>query len=153
MTFPFFRRGYFRCRREIQNGGLIDHAWRDHGDHLALQSDAGLARSWAVEAARRGGAGAGRRRRRRSRGDPDAADIDDAQAFRPDRRERQVDQTRRTGSPEQAALREAEEEIGLDRSFVETRVAAADRAAPARSITPVLSVVKRSFEMTPILTR
>ncbi len=53
-------------------------------------------------------------------------------------------------SPEQAALREAEEEIGLDRSFVETLSRLPTYyAATGFRITPVLSVVRRGFEIVP----
>ncbi|MDO1582303.1 CoA pyrophosphatase [Rhizobium oryzicola] len=53
-------------------------------------------------------------------------------------------------SVEQAALREAEEEIGLDRTFVEPVARLPDYfAATGFRITPVLAVVQRGFTLTP----
>lgn len=53
-------------------------------------------------------------------------------------------------SPEEAALREAEEEIGLDRSFVETLGCMPDYiSGTGFRIRPVLSVVRRGFELRP----
>lgn len=53
------------------------------------------------------------------------------------------------GGPEAAALREAEEEIGLDRHFVEPVGRLPDYfAASGFRITPVLAVVQRGFELT-----
>jgi 8-oxo-dGTP pyrophosphatase MutT (NUDIX family) len=52
-------------------------------------------------------------------------------------------------SPEEAALREAEEEIGLDRSFVETVGRLPDYVSGTGfRIKPVLSVVKPGFRLT-----
>lgn len=54
------------------------------------------------------------------------------------------------GSPERAALREAEEEIGLARSHVETLARLPDYyAATGFRITPVLSIVRRGFDVRP----
>ncbi len=54
------------------------------------------------------------------------------------------------GSPEVAALREAEEEIGLPRHFVEPVARLPDYyAMTGFRITPVLSVVRRGFEIRP----
>jgi 8-oxo-dGTP pyrophosphatase MutT (NUDIX family) len=52
-------------------------------------------------------------------------------------------------SPEEAALREAEEEIGLDRAFVETVGRLPDYVSGTGfRIKPVLSVVKPGFKLT-----
>ncbi len=33
-TYPPFSAAEFRRRALVQNGGPVDHAWRDHGDHI-----------------------------------------------------------------------------------------------------------------------
>jgi 8-oxo-dGTP pyrophosphatase MutT (NUDIX family) len=52
------------------------------------------------------------------------------------------------GSPERAAIRETEEEIGLDGSFVETVGRLPNYlASTGFRITPVLAVVRRGFDL------
>lgn len=143
--FPLYSAHDFRRRALNQNGGPIDHAWRDHGDHLLNQSYVDII--------------AGRKLR-------DAAVlipvIDDGDEARVILTQRTATLRRHSGqiafpgggidpedvSPEQAALREAEEEIGLDRSFVETLSRLPNYyAATGFRITPVLSIVKPGFEL------
>jgi 8-oxo-dGTP pyrophosphatase MutT (NUDIX family) len=135
----------FRHRALNQNGGPIDHAWRDHGDHL-LNPDIVT----HVEGLK----------------------LRDAAVLVPvidDGADAKVILTQRTSSlrkhsgqiafpggaidpndisPEEAALRETEEEIGLDRSFVEPLARLPTYfAATGFRITPVLSVVRRGFDL------
>jgi len=143
--FPLFSAGDFRRRALNQSGGPIDHAWREHGDHLLnptlVDHAAGLKlRDAAVLV-------------------PVVDDGDDAKVILTQRTatlRKHSGQIAFPGggidpedvSPEQAALREAEEEIGLDRSYVETLARLPNYyAATGFRITPVLSVVKRGFEL------
>ncbi|WP_105415097.1 CoA pyrophosphatase [Neorhizobium sp. T25_27] len=145
--FPIFSAGDFRRRALNQNGGPIDHAWRDHGDHLLNPTLVDFAAGLKLK---------------------DAAVlvpvVDDGDGAKVILTQRTSTMRKHSGqiafpgggidpqdrSPEQAALREAEEEIGLDRSFVETLSRLPTYyAATGFRITPVLSVVRRGFEITP----
>ncbi|CAN7411355.1 CoA pyrophosphatase [Neorhizobium tomejilense] len=145
--FPIFSAGDFRRRALNQNGGPIDHAWRDHGDHLLNPTLVDFAAGLKLK---------------------DAAVlvpvVDDCDGAKVILTQRTSTMRKHSGqiafpgggidpqdrSPEQAALREAEEEIGLDRSFVETLSRLPTYyAATGFRITPVLSVVRRGFEITP----
>lgn len=137
----------FRRRALNQNGGPIDHAWRDHGDHLL---NPGL-----VDFA------SGLKLRDAAVLVPVVDDGDEAKVILTQRTStlrKHSGQIAFPGgaidpedvSPEQAALREAEEEIGLDRSFVEplSRLPTYYAATGFR-ITPVLSLVRRGFDLKP----
>ncbi|CDZ25291.1 CoA pyrophosphatase [Neorhizobium galegae] len=145
--FPLFSAGDFRRRALNQNGGPIDHAWRDHGDHLLNPTLVDFAAGLKLK---------------------DAAVlvpvVDDGDEAKVILTQRTSTMRKHSGqiafpgggidpqdrSPEQAALREAEEEIGLDPSFVETLSRLPTYyAATGFRITPVLSVVRRGFEITP----
>lgn len=143
--FPIYSASDFRHRALHQKGNPVARAWREHGDHLlnpALNSaveDIKL-RDAAVLV-------------------PIVDDADGAKVIFTQRtttlRKHSgqisfpgggIDAT--DGSPEVAALRETEEEIGIDRRFVETVGRLPDyRSSTGFHITPVLSVVKRGFEM------
>lgn len=137
----------FRHRALNQSGGPVELAWRDHGDHL-LNAD-----TIAELSVRK---------------------LKDAAVLIPvvdDRDGAKILLTQRTetlrkhsgqiafpggaidpgdGSPEEAAVREAEEEIGLPRHLVEPVARLPDYyAATGFRITPVLSVVRRGFEIRP----
>ncbi len=137
----------FRRRALNQNGGPIDHAWRDHGDHLLNPGLVDFASGLKLK---------------------DAAVlvpvVDDGDEAKVILTQRTSTLRKHSGqiafpggaidpedvSPEQAALREAEEEIGLDRSFVEplSRLPTYYAATGFR-ITPVLSLVRRGFDLKP----
>lgn len=137
----------FRRRALNQNGGPVDHAWRDHGDHLLNPGLVDFASGLKLK---------------------DAAVlvpvVDDGDEAKVILTQRTSTLRKHSGqiafpggaidpedvSPEQAALREAEEEIGLDRSFVEplSRLPTYYAATGFR-ITPVLSLVRRGFELKP----
>lgn len=137
----------FRARALEQMGVPLDHAWRDHGDH-ALNPDAIL----AIEQLKL----------------KDAAVligvVDDGGEARVILTQRTAKLRKHAGqiafpgggiddtdtSPEEAALREAEEEIGLDRAYVETvgRLPQYLSGTGFR-IQPVLSVVRGGFTITP----
>jgi len=145
--YPLFSAGDFRRRALNQNGGPVDRAWRDHGDHLLNPTLVDFAAGLKLK---------------------DAAVlvpvVDDGDEAKVILTQRTSTMRKHSGqiafpgggidpedrSPEQAALREAEEEIGLDRSFVETLSRLPTYyAATGFRITPVLSVVRRGFEITP----
>ncbi len=135
----------FRQRALQQSGGPLDTAWRDHGDHLLNPQFVDITRELKLR---------------------DAAVlvpvVDDGD-------EAKIILTQRTatlrkhsgqiafpggavdpedGSPEDAALREAREEIGLDPRFVEPLARLPHYyAMTGFRITPVLSVVKRGFDL------
>jgi 8-oxo-dGTP pyrophosphatase MutT (NUDIX family) len=135
----------FRRRALHQAGAPLETAWRDHGDHLLNPQFVQTAMELKLK---------------------DAAVlvpvIDDGD-------EAKVILTQRTatlrkhsgqiafpggavdpedGSPERAAMREAEEEIGLDPRFVETLARLPQYyAMTGFRITPVLSIVKRGFDL------
>jgi 8-oxo-dGTP pyrophosphatase MutT (NUDIX family) len=137
----------FRRRALNQNGGPVDHAWRDHGDHLLNPGLVDFASGLKLK---------------------DAAVlvpvVDDGDEAKVILTQRTSTLRKHSGqiafpggaidpedvSPEQAALREAEEEIGLDRSFVEplSRLPTYYAATGFR-ITPVLSLVRRGFDLKP----
>lgn len=135
----------FRRRALQQSGGPLETAWREHGDHLLNPQFVDVARDLKLR---------------------DAAVlipvVDDGD-------EAKIILTQRTatlrkhsgqiafpggavdpddGSPEQAALREAQEEIGLDPRFVEPLARLPQYyAMTGFRITPVLSVVRRGFDL------
>ncbi|MGF9691845.1 MULTISPECIES: CoA pyrophosphatase [unclassified Rhizobium] len=141
----FFSADEFRRRAGRQRGAPVVDAWRDHGDHLLNPEMLAEVERLSLK---------------------DAAVlvpvIDDPDGAK-------VILTQRTsglrkhsgqiafpggaidpedGAAEIAALREAEEEIGLDRRFVEPVGRLPDYlAASGFRITPVLSVVQRGFEL------
>ncbi|MBB4063375.1 CoA pyrophosphatase [Gellertiella hungarica] len=137
----------FRARAFTQSGGPVELAWRDHGDHIlnpdSIRHIEGLnLRDAAVLVP--------------VIDDPDGAKVLLTQRTASLRKHSgqiafpggAID--REDGSPEVAALREAEEEIGLPRHFVETVGRLPDYyAMTGFRITPVLSVVRRGFEIRP----
>lgn len=136
----------FRRRALNQSGGPIDQAWRDHGDHLLNPTIVDLA--------------SGLKLRDAAVLVPIVDDGDDAKVILTQRTatlRKHSGQIAFPGggidpedvSPEQAALREAREEIGLDSAYVETLARLPTYyAATGFRITPVLSVVRRGFELT-----
>ncbi len=135
----------FKSRARSQKGGPIEQSWRSHGDHL-LNPDL----MPVIE----------------------GLQLKDAAVLVPvvdDGDEAKVIFTRRTAtlrkhsgqiafpggaidpgdaSPETAAIREAEEEIGLPPVFVEPVGRLPDYLAPTGfRITPVLSIVRRGFDL------
>ncbi|MBO3761039.1 CoA pyrophosphatase [Ciceribacter sp. L1K22] len=144
---PSFNAADFRHRALNQIGAPVEHAWRDHGDHI-LNPDTML----EVEGLKL----------------KDAAvlvgivnDGDDAKVIltqRTSKLRKHSGQIAFPGggidpddiSPEMAALREAQEEIGLDPRFVEPvgRLPLYLSRTGFR-ITPVLAVVERGFTITP----
>lgn len=138
----------FRHRALNQIGAPLEHAWREHGDHLlnpeTLAEIEGIQLKDAavlVPVVDDGDEGAKviltqRTTRLRKHSGQIAfpgGGIDDTDV-----------------SPEEAALREAQEEIGLDPAYVETvgRLPQYLSATGFRII-PVLSVVSRGFTITP----
>ncbi|TCL74738.1 CoA pyrophosphatase [Rhizobium sp. BK251] len=145
--YPLFSAAEFRRRALNQVGAPIDHAWRDHGDHILNPDIVARVENIALR---------------------DAAVlvpvVDDGE-------EASVIFTTRTStlrkhsgqiafpggaidpgdiSPEMAALRETEEEIGLGGAYVETVGRLPNYfAATGFRITPVLGVVRRGFELQP----
>ncbi len=152
MTFstltPRFSAADFRHRALNQIGAPLEHAWREHGDHLlnpeTLQEIEGLQFKDAAVLV------------------PVVDDGDDGAKViltqRTTRLRKHSGQIAFPGggiddtdiSPEEAALREAQEEIGLDPAYVETvgRLPQYLSATGFR-IFPVLSVVRRGFTITP----
>lgn len=142
---PIFSAIDFRRRALNQNGGPVDHAWREHGDHLLNPTLVDLASGLKLK---------------------DAAVlvpvVDDGEDAKVILTQRTSTLRKHSGqiafpgggidpqdrSPEQAALREAEEEIGLDAAFVETLARLPTYyAATGFRITPVLSVVRRGYKL------
>ena len=145
--YPLFSAAEFRRRALSQAGEPVDHAWRDHGDHVLNPDVMAFVETLKLR---------------------DAAVlipvVDDGD-------EAKVIFTRRTAtlrkhsgqiafpggaidtsdiSPEMAAIRETEEEIGIGGSFVETVGRLPNYlASTGFRITPVLGVVKRGFELRP----
>jgi NTP pyrophosphohydrolases including oxidative damage repair enzymes len=142
---PVYSAEDFKARARNQKGGPIEQSWRDHGDHL-LNPDL----MPVIEGLR----------------------LKDAAVLVPvvdDGDEAKVIFTRRTAtlrkhsgqiafpggaidpgdaSPETAAIREAEEEIGLPPVFVEPVGRLPNYLAPTGfRITPVLSIVRRGFDL------
>jgi len=144
-TYPPFSAAEFRRRALNQIGAPIDHAWRDHGDHVLNPDIVALAETLKLR---------------------DAAVlvpvVDDGE-------EAKVIFTKRTStlrkhsgqiafpggsidpedvSPEMAAIRETEEEIGLGGGFVETVGRLPNYlSSTGFRITPVLGVVQRGFSL------
>ncbi|RCW28203.1 8-oxo-dGTP pyrophosphatase MutT (NUDIX family) [Ciceribacter lividus] len=145
---PRFSAADFRHRALNQIGAPLEHAWREHGDHLlnpeTLQEIEGLQFKDAAVLV------------------PVVDDGDDGAKViltqRTTRLRKHSGQIAFPGggidetdvSPEEAALREAQEEIGLDPAYVETvgRLPQYLSATGFR-IFPVLSVVNRGFTITP----
>ncbi len=147
MSLDIYSAADFRHRALNQVGAPLEHAWRDHGDHI-LNPESLL----EVEGLRL----------------KDAAVlvpvVDDPDGAKVILTQRTATLRKHSGqvafpgggidegdlSPEVAALREAEEEIGLDPSFVETvgRLPQYLSGTGFR-IVPVLSVVRRGFVIKP----
>lgn len=137
----------FRHRALNQIGAPVDRAWRDHGDHalnpVSLQAVEGMKLKDAAVL---------------------VGVVDDGDEAKVILTQRATKLRKHSGqiafpgggideddsSPEVAALREAEEEIGLDPAFVETvgRLPLYLSGTGFR-IQPVLSVVRRGFTITP----
>lgn len=148
MLTPRFSAADFRHRALNQIGAPLEHAWREHGDHLlnpeTLAEIEGLQFKDAAVLV------------------PVVDDGDDGAKViltqRTTRLRKHSGQIAFPGggiddtdiSPEEAALREAQEEIGLDPVYVETvgRLPQYLSATGFR-IFPVLSVVRRGFTITP----
>lgn len=147
MSFDSYSAADFRHRALNQIGAPIEHAWRDHGDHIlnpaTLLEVEGLKLKDAAVLVP-------------VVDDPDGAKVILTQ--RTAKLRKHSGQIAFPGggidegdlSPEVAALREAEEEIGLDPSFVETvgRLPQYLSGTGFR-IVPVLSVVRRGFVIKP----
>lgn len=147
MSFDSYSAADFRHRALNQIGAPIEHAWRDHGDHIlnpaTLLEVEGLKLKDAAVLVP-------------VVDDPDGAKVILTQ--RTAKLRKHSGQVAFPGggidegdlSPEVAALREAEEEIGLDPSFVETvgRLPQYLSGTGFR-IVPVLSVVRRGFVIKP----
>lgn len=144
---PLYSAAEFRHRALNQIGAPLEHAWREHGDHI-LNPDSLL----EVE---------GRKLKDAAVLIPVVEDGDDAKVIltqRTTRMRKHSGQIAFPGggidegdlSPETAALREAQEEIGLDPSFVETVGRLPQYlAGTGFRIIPVLSVVQRGFTVVP----
>ncbi|QQM31206.1 CoA pyrophosphatase [Martelella lutilitoris] len=142
---PRFAAASFRQRALAQRGKPLEHAWRDHGDHalnpdlFAYYEDLDM-RSAAVLV-------------------PVVDYGDEARVIftrRTTKLRKHSGQIAFPGgsidpddrSPEDAALRECEEEIGLDRHFVQPVARLPDYlAGTGFRITPVLSVVRPGFSL------
>jgi 8-oxo-dGTP pyrophosphatase MutT (NUDIX family) len=144
--FPLYSAAEFRRRAMNQNGGPIEQAWREHGDHLLnrdtiLQVEGQTLRDAAVLI-------------------PVVDEGDDAKVIFTLRTETLRKHSGQIafpggaidpgdGSAERAAMREAQEEIGLADIFVEPIARLPHYlAATGFRITPVLAVVKRGFQLT-----
>lgn len=146
MSEALFTAQDFR-RRALEQVAPLDHAWREHGDHVLnrdsiLQIEQLNLRDAAVLIA--------------VIDDPDEARV--ILTKRTDKLRKHAGQIAFPGggideadlSPEEAALREAEEEIGLDRRFVETVGRLPQYlAGTGFRIQPVLAVVQPGFTLTP----
>jgi 8-oxo-dGTP pyrophosphatase MutT (NUDIX family) len=140
-----FSAGAFRTRALNQSGGPIDQSWRDHGDHLLNPSLMPIVEGLHLR---------------------DAAVlvpvVDDGDEAKVIFTKRTATMRKHSGqiafpggaidpedvSPEEAALREAEEEIGLSPRFVEPVGRLPQYlAATGFRITPILSVVRRGFDL------
>jgi 8-oxo-dGTP pyrophosphatase MutT (NUDIX family) len=144
--FPLYSADEFRRRALSQNGNPVETAWREHGDHLLnperiLDVEGMVLRDAAVLV-------------------PVIDEGDDARVIftlRTTTLRKHSGQIAFPGgaidpedaSPEAAAIREAEEEIGLANLFVEP-VARLPHylAATGFRITPILAVVRPGFELT-----
>lgn len=145
-TSPPFSAAEFRRRALSQNGGPVDVAWRDHGDHLINPGlHALMTRMKFKDAAVLV---------------PVVDDGDEAKVIFTQRTAKLRKHSGQIAFPggglepqdssaEMAALRETEEEIGLSRVFVEPLARLPNYLSlTGFRITPVLSVVKRGFELT-----
>lgn len=135
----------FRRRALHQSGGPIESSWRDHGDHIlnpdiVAQIETFKLRDAAVLVP--------------VIDDGDRASVIFTQRTATLRKHSgqiafpggKIDEVDR--SPEQAAIRETREEIGLDDTFVETVGRLPNYlASTGFRITPVLAVVQRGFEL------
>ncbi|WP_429923768.1 CoA pyrophosphatase [Agrobacterium vitis] len=146
LTLPSFTADEFRRRAQSQSGAPLETAWRDHGDHvlnaeILLKLEGLRLKDAAVLV-------------------PVVDDGDDARIILT---QRTATMRKHSGqiafpgggidaedaSPEAAALREAEEEIGLDPRFVETVGRLPQYlAGTGFRITPVLAVVQPGFHLT-----
>jgi 8-oxo-dGTP pyrophosphatase MutT (NUDIX family) len=147
MSFPLYSAADFRHRALNQIGAPLEHAWRDHGDHVlnpeTLLEVEGLRLKDAAVLVP-------------VVDDPDGAKVILTQ--RTAKLRKHSGQVAFPGggidesdvSPEEAALREAREEIGLAPDFVETvgRLPQYLSGTGFRII-PVLSVVRRGFVIKP----
>ena len=141
---PFSADG-FRKRAVRQTGGPLETAWREHGDHLLnpelVRITTGLKLKDAAVLV------------------PVVDDGDEAKVILTQRTATLRKHSGQIafpggaidpedGSPERAAVREAQEEIGLDPRFVEPLARLPDYyAGTGFRITPVLAVVRRGFEL------
>lgn len=142
---PLYSAAGFKARALNQNGGPIEHAWRDHGDHLLNPDLLPVIEDLHLK---------------------DAAVlvpvVDDGEEAKVIFTQRTATLRKHSGqiafpggaidpedaSPETAAVREAEEEIGLSPMFVEPVGRLPIYLAPSGfRITPVLSVVRRGFDL------
>ncbi|CCF20082.1 Uncharacterized Nudix hydrolase nudL [Pseudorhizobium banfieldiae] len=142
---PLYSAAGFKARALNQNGGPIEHAWRDHGDHLLNPELLPVIEDLHLK---------------------DAAVlvpvVDDGEEAKVIFTQRTATLRKHSGqiafpggaidpedaSPETAAVREAEEEIGLSPMFVEPVGRLPIYLAPSGfRITPVLSVVRRGFDL------
>jgi 8-oxo-dGTP pyrophosphatase MutT (NUDIX family) len=143
--FAPFSAASFRRRAVNQSGAPLETAWRDHGDHLLNPQFVQTATELKLK---------------------DAAVlvpvVDDGDEAKVILTQRTATLRKHSGqiafpggaidpedaSPEQAAMREAQEEIGLDPHFVEPLARLPHYyAMTGFRITPVLSVVKRGFDL------
>lgn len=143
--YPLFSADDFRARAQDQMGLPLEEAWKAHGDHALNPLFVARAQELKLR---------------------DAAVlipvIDDGERASVILTQRTATLRKHSGqiafpggsidpednSPEEAALREAEEEIGLSRMFVEPVGRLPTYFTPTGfRITPVLSVVKRGFEL------
>ncbi|MGG7518589.1 CoA pyrophosphatase [Allorhizobium undicola] len=147
LALPHFTAEEFRRRAAHQKGGPLTEAWRDHGDHLLntdmlLQLETMRLRDAAVL----------------------VPVVDDGADARIILTQRTMTLRKHSGqiafpgggideedaSAEDAALREAEEEIGLERRFVEPVGRLPQYlAGTGFRITPILSVVQPGFTLRP----
>ncbi|WP_174801613.1 NUDIX domain-containing protein [Martelella limonii] len=146
MTSPAFDASAFRERALSQNGRAPEQAWRDHGDHklnpdlFAYYEDLDMrAAAVLVPVVDYGNEARVIFTRRTTKLRKHSGQISfPGGSIDPEDR-----------SPEDAALRECEEEIGLDRKFVQPVARLPDYLAGSGfRITPVLSVVQPGFSLT-----
>lgn len=145
--YPLYSAAEFRRRALNQNGGPVDHSWRDHGDHILNPDIVAMVEGFHLR---------------------DAAVlvpvVDDGDEARVIFTKRTANLRKHSGqisfpggaidstdiSPEMAAIRETQEEIGIAGSFVETVGRLPHYlAATGFRITPVLGVVQPGFELKP----
>ncbi len=146
-TYPPYSAAEFRRRALQQVGAPIDHAWRDHGDHVLNPDIVAFVETLKLR---------------------DAAVlvpvVDDGEEAKVIFTQRTATLRKHSGqisfpggsidpddiSPEMAAIRETEEEIGLAGSYVETVGRLPNYlSSTGFRITPVLAVVSRGFSLQP----